>query len=216
WCGMITRPPCGHNRAHFLMLAASIPNPLTTSQVFHVCQQGGRKNSFLCPNGTMFNQQMFVCDWWHNVQCDEVPQHYALNQQIYDHSWESKRITNKKGASASVATSQPDIGHRMSHRRQAVLEDSHRNDIDSSTPVSLDFNQRDELQVKPFQEGLLTTTIRPTLATNLNEDDDHEEEREEEEEEEDATTVPSAVTSLTESVFGTRSRKQATTQSSSE
>jgi len=25
--------------------------------------------SFLCPNGTVFNQEIFVCDWWFNVDC---------------------------------------------------------------------------------------------------------------------------------------------------
>ncbi|CAG2102959.1 unnamed protein product [Medioppia subpectinata] len=62
-------------------------------KVFHICQTGGRKNSFLCPNGTMFNQQVFVCDWWHNVQCGDSVTHYPLNENIYDHNWESKRVT---------------------------------------------------------------------------------------------------------------------------
>ena len=28
--------------------------------------------SFLCPNGTLFNQQYFICDWWFNVDCSQV------------------------------------------------------------------------------------------------------------------------------------------------
>ena len=27
--------------------------------------------SFLCPNGTIFNQEYFICDWWFNVDCAE-------------------------------------------------------------------------------------------------------------------------------------------------
>ena len=27
------------------------------------------KLSFLCPNGTIFNQEYFTCDWWFNVDC---------------------------------------------------------------------------------------------------------------------------------------------------
>ena len=27
---------------------------------------------YLCPNGTLFNQQYFVCDWWFNVDCSQV------------------------------------------------------------------------------------------------------------------------------------------------
>ena len=30
------------------------------------------KYSLLCPNGTLFNQQYFICDWWFNVDCSTV------------------------------------------------------------------------------------------------------------------------------------------------
>jgi len=55
-------------------------------QVFHICGSDGNggltKYSFLCPNGTLFNQQYFVCDWWFNVDCSLAEQFYALNDQI--------------------------------------------------------------------------------------------------------------------------------------
>ncbi|KAK3857042.1 hypothetical protein Pcinc_036678 [Petrolisthes cinctipes] len=51
-------------------------------QVFHICQFDGRQDSFLCPNGTIFNQQYFVCDWWYNVDCDATDQFLALNSEI--------------------------------------------------------------------------------------------------------------------------------------
>ena len=40
----------------------------TRCQVFHVCTVMPEplpaiKNSFLCPNGTMFNQENFACQW---------------------------------------------------------------------------------------------------------------------------------------------------------
>ena len=44
-------------------------------QVFHICTADGAgglaKYSFLCPNGTIFNQEYFICDWWFNVDCAE-------------------------------------------------------------------------------------------------------------------------------------------------
>lgn len=52
-------------------------------QVFHMCQPNGNADSFLCPNGTMFNQQYFVCDWWYNVDCQAQPSFYGLNEFIY-------------------------------------------------------------------------------------------------------------------------------------
>merc|ERR1719312_1650397 len=30
---------------------------------------GLSKYSFLCPNGTIFNQNYFICDWWFNFDC---------------------------------------------------------------------------------------------------------------------------------------------------
>merc|ERR1712168_348505 len=40
-------------------------------QVFHICAAEEAKYSFLCPNGTIFNQEYFICDWWFNVDCSE-------------------------------------------------------------------------------------------------------------------------------------------------
>jgi len=44
-------------------------------QMYHMCvsEAGGsfRKYSFLCPNGTMFNQDKLVCDAWFNVECSD-------------------------------------------------------------------------------------------------------------------------------------------------
>ncbi|KAG7160706.1 eggshell protein 2A-like [Homarus americanus] len=56
--------------------------PEAGCQVFHICQQGGRIDSFLCPNGTIFNQQYFVCDWWFNFDCSTAEQFYGLNAEI--------------------------------------------------------------------------------------------------------------------------------------
>ena len=50
-------------------------------QVFHVCHDG-RKFSFLCPNGTIFDQQVFVCNWWFNVDCAASAQYFGLNANI--------------------------------------------------------------------------------------------------------------------------------------
>merc|ERR1711973_180970 len=54
-------------------------------QVFHICAddaQGGlAKYSFLCPNGTIFNQNYFICDWWFNFDCSTAEELYSLNDQ---------------------------------------------------------------------------------------------------------------------------------------
>ena len=51
-------------------------DPEADCQTFHVCANLGdgdlTKYSLLCPNGTLFNQQYFICDWWFNVDCSTV------------------------------------------------------------------------------------------------------------------------------------------------
>ncbi|XP_040583999.1 uncharacterized protein [Lepeophtheirus salmonis] len=58
----------------------------TDCQAFHVCAsaaEGGlRKMSFLCPNGTIFNQAYFVCDWWFNFDCANAESLYSRNEEI--------------------------------------------------------------------------------------------------------------------------------------
>ncbi|XP_027210934.2 uncharacterized protein [Penaeus vannamei] len=56
--------------------------PEAGCQVFHICQFDGRQDAFLCPNGTLFNQQYFVCDWWFNVDCAASAQFRSLNADI--------------------------------------------------------------------------------------------------------------------------------------
>merc|ERR1719228_3150995 len=55
-------------------------------QPFHVCSADGEGGlviySFLCPNGTLFNQQNFVCQYWFNVDCSQAEQFYGLNDNI--------------------------------------------------------------------------------------------------------------------------------------
>ena len=55
----------------------------TFCQSFYLCQPNGQSTGFLCPNGTIFNQQYFVCDWWYNLDCAQQQDFYNLNQFIY-------------------------------------------------------------------------------------------------------------------------------------
>ncbi|XP_034653991.1 mucin-4 [Drosophila subobscura] len=55
-------------------------------QAFRICAHTARTPQgfgFLCPNGTLFSQKNFVCDWYRNVNCDESERYYDMN---VDHS----------------------------------------------------------------------------------------------------------------------------------
>ena len=50
-------------------------------QTFHFCLgQANVGYPFLCGNGTVFNQERLVCDWWFNFDCDTAPSFYNLSQ----------------------------------------------------------------------------------------------------------------------------------------
>jgi len=61
-------------------------DPEAECQAFHICGGGSAgsliKYSFLCPNGSLFNQEYFVCDWWFNVDCSQAENFYSLNDEI--------------------------------------------------------------------------------------------------------------------------------------
>ena len=57
-------------------------DPASQCQVFHVCGRTGEKYSFLCPNGTLFNQNYLTCDFWYNSDCSEAERFYSVNERI--------------------------------------------------------------------------------------------------------------------------------------
>merc|ERR1719187_1781707 len=61
-------------------------DPEAECQAFHICVSDGNgglsKFNFLCPNGTLFQQQYFVCDWWFNVDCSTAQNIWSLNEEV--------------------------------------------------------------------------------------------------------------------------------------
>ena len=47
-----------------------------------MCEEGKRQSSFLCPRGTIFNQEYRVCDWWYNVKCEDSSEYFDLNLDL--------------------------------------------------------------------------------------------------------------------------------------
>ena len=67
---------------HVRMEPGYYTDPEADCQAYHICQRGGRKDSFLCPNGTLFNQKRLVCTWWYTVDCSRAQSFYSINEAI--------------------------------------------------------------------------------------------------------------------------------------
>ncbi|XP_054281429.1 U-scoloptoxin(01)-Er1a-like [Macrosteles quadrilineatus] len=61
-------------------------DPEAQCQVWHWCLPSGQQFSFLCPNGTVFNQLYRVCDWYFNVDCPASQNFYNVNDDLYKDS----------------------------------------------------------------------------------------------------------------------------------
>ncbi|XP_015520439.2 uncharacterized protein LOC107224773 [Neodiprion lecontei] len=75
-------PPTSFSCAHVPYAPGMYANVETGCQAYHVChdgREGHQGASFLCTNGTLFNQHEFACDWWYKVNCADAPSLYSLN-----------------------------------------------------------------------------------------------------------------------------------------
>eukprot|EP00095_Tigriopus_kingsejongensis_P002706 maker-scaffold809_size94238-snap-gene-0.24 protein:Tk02706 transcript:maker-scaffold809_size94238-snap-gene-0.24-mRNA-1 annotation:"GM14557" len=62
-------------------------DPHSHCHEFHICLgHEDIKWTFLCPNGTIFNQEYFVCDFAQNVDCDLAKSFYHLNDLFHAES----------------------------------------------------------------------------------------------------------------------------------
>ncbi|ETN59112.1 hypothetical protein AND_009300 [Anopheles darlingi] len=93
--------PIYHEVPHTSFHCGNVPaipgmyaNVETGCQAYHTChdgREGHQGASFLCTNGTLFNQKEFACDWWYNVKCEEAPSYYHLNADPEHNPFTPKR-----------------------------------------------------------------------------------------------------------------------------
>ena len=97
-------------------------------QVFHVCQHDGRKNDFLCPIGTIFNQEIFVCDWWQNFRCQDTPNFYRNNDELYRTPVRIPEVANnqlrKRTDAIEREEEEPPYSDEVRDDRGSVVDDS--------------------------------------------------------------------------------------------
>merc|ERR550517_1545441 len=104
-------------------------DPEAECQAFHICANDGNsgltKFSFLCPNGTLFQQQYFVCDGWFNVDCSTTQDFWSLNDEIAAERQANSPAGGQQGAASynSPSYSAPQSGYAR-HQREVIGEPS--------------------------------------------------------------------------------------------
>ena len=85
-----------------------------------MCEEGKRQSSFLCPRGTIFNQEYRVCDWWYNVKCEDSSEYFDLNLDLMleDKRKSSERLTsNSLGLDlSSLVEAEGDLGPSLASK----------------------------------------------------------------------------------------------------
>lgn len=51
-------------------------------KLYHMCDGLGRQFSYSCPNTTLFQQRMLICDHWYMVNCSKAESNYNANLLI--------------------------------------------------------------------------------------------------------------------------------------
>ncbi|XP_023342028.1 uncharacterized protein LOC111711812 [Eurytemora carolleeae] len=75
-------------------------------QLYHICagpENGLVKYDFLCPNGTLFDQQYFVCNWWFNVDCALAPSFYSLNEDVLAAMEAANPAVKREGKAVNIS-----------------------------------------------------------------------------------------------------------------
>ncbi|KAG8234856.1 hypothetical protein J437_LFUL013357 [Ladona fulva] len=154
-------------------------DPETRCQTFHVCTSGGStSNSFLCPNGTLFNTAVRTCDWWPAVDCGSFSDSLRLNQDI------AKQKTNPSAASRSQPLrSRPpkvrrpsseiaspegslhtsEIRHTVHHTPQQYVSEKYENSLAKDEQRAEGYSQR--RRPKPFLSALRKQKQRLRVTT---------------------------------------------------
>ncbi|GAB1861917.1 hypothetical protein CAJAP_02996 [Camponotus japonicus] len=91
-------PPTSFSCAYVPIIPGMYANVETGCQAYHIChdgREGHQGASFLCTNGTLFNQHEFACDWWYNVNCATAPMLYRLNADPLKNPYVSKETKDE-------------------------------------------------------------------------------------------------------------------------
>jgi len=83
-------------------------DPSLDCQAYHICttrRRGLGRSSFLCPNGTIFNQQRLICDWWFSASCSPDEDQYSGSEGVARGRGRSNQVDVERPRSRKMPTS---------------------------------------------------------------------------------------------------------------
>lgn len=95
-----------------------------------MCHGNGVKHSFLCPNTTIFNQRLLVCDYYSKVHCEDVESYYEVsNSLLYKHAprktndyeFQQKKTWNSQQNRYPITTKYASHTNRNHHQNNQQL-----------------------------------------------------------------------------------------------
>ncbi|XP_067632656.1 serine-rich adhesin for platelets isoform X2 [Eurosta solidaginis] len=140
----------------------------TRCQVFRICAHTARSVngfSFLCPNGTLFSQKNFVCDWYRNVNCEESEQYYYKNNanKIGSNTDMMQKVRQMmeypiKTILQALETKGPQP------QTPRILHHTHKKQLESGLDVSeVDGVQQSSSNREGYQEAVTSTQLESSL-----------------------------------------------------
>ena len=99
------------------------------------------KFDFLCPNGTIFNQEEFVCDWWFNVDCTQADTFYFLNIEVAEKNAERQAQREAEREKEEQRERKELTADEINDLREGIRPEEDRSSKKFSKPTSRPFGR---------------------------------------------------------------------------
>ncbi|KAL9895739.1 chitin-binding domain protein thawb isoform 1-T5 [Glossina fuscipes fuscipes] len=143
----------------------------TDCQVFHICEEG-RKISFLCPNGTIFQQSELTCDWWFKVNCLGSSGFYADSAELLN----KQKVQRLKPAVPVKGFNI--VGGGLNIKPRVPIKNTERSRINTKSERRIDSEEIPSLESFDFDdvsgEKLHKVPSKPALSNIESNDNDNE------------------------------------------
>ncbi|RWS24515.1 uncharacterized protein B4U80_04806 [Leptotrombidium deliense] len=146
----------------------------TGCQVWHYCQSDKRQDKFLCPNGTIFNQNTRICDWWFNVRCESISARRLNERTLFIDAHNNKRKHEFPNAALNNEIESTDFSKDLKFNFRELLrsiknreeKDSEKNAYPISQFRKENIDSRSDRETQEFNENMDAIDDYPDYGRN--------------------------------------------------